>query len=83
MQVQNYFSMQKGAKASNQEPANDSCHCVFCFNRSIQYLNNVVKKPLLKMNIWERKDQIMKIFAVDFCKVQIISFSRYIMTQII
>ena len=29
MQVQNYFSMQKGAKASNQEPANDSCHCFF------------------------------------------------------
>ena len=27
-------------------------------------------KPLLKINICERKNQIMKIFVVDFCKVR-------------
>ena len=67
MQVQNYFSMQKGA--SNQEPVNDSCHNLcFLFRPFDPPFEECCKKPLLKMYIFERKDQIMKIFAVDFAK---------------
>ena len=41
MQVQNYFSMQAGTKASNQEVVNDSCFYKLFFEDELEFSRKI------------------------------------------